>query len=174
MSIFVSPSILLATALTPPALSRRCILSGSAVAFVGQLRATPPASATAGKLLEATGTTLKRPVATEVQATQELNEAEQKLSALLTKSVADREAVLGFKLDADDILDIEDILRNKYCGKQGMFSSLPGGTCAESRPTVTCFNKPSPLGAPKQVATVNSLGAGLSLGDKTGSKGCYR
>ena len=59
------------------------------------------------------------------------NLAEEKLAAILAEKVKEREAALGFVLDADDIREIENILRNKYCGPQGGFSGEPGGTCAE-------------------------------------------
>ena len=40
----------------------------------------------------------------------------------------------------DDIREVENILRNKYCGPQGAFSGEPGGTCAESpQIEATCF-----------------------------------
>ena len=68
------------------------------------------------------------------------NLAEEKLAAILVKKVKEREEQLGFKLDADDIREVENILRNKYCGPQGAFSGEPGGTCAESpQIEATCF-----------------------------------
>ena len=68
------------------------------------------------------------------------NEAEDKLAAILAKKVKDREEQLGFTLDADDIRDLENVLRNKYCGPAGAFSGEPGGTCAESpKAEATCF-----------------------------------
>ena len=60
------------------------------------------------------------------------NEAEAKLQQLLAKKLVEREAMLGFKLDADDIQIIEETLRNKYCGKAGLLSSLDGGPCSEN------------------------------------------
>ena len=73
-------------------------------------------------------------------ASDGLNEAEVKLAAILDKKVKEREATLGFTLDADDILELENILRTKYCGASGSFSGEPGGTCRESPPaTPTCF-----------------------------------
>ena len=60
------------------------------------------------------------------------NLAEEKLAEILAKKVKEREAALGFALDADDIREIESILRNKFCGPQGGFSGEPGGTCRES------------------------------------------
>ena len=63
-----------------------------------------------------------------------------KLAELLVKKVKEREDTLGFKLDAEDIKDVENTLRNKYCGPQGAFSGEPGGTCAESpQIAATCF-----------------------------------
>lgn len=108
----------------------------------------------------------------EAAKADDLNEAERRLAQLLAKSVADREQSLGFTLDSEDIAELEDILRNKYCGKQGMFSSLPGGTCAESQPSVTCFAKPGAKGEAKQVSSMNTLGKGATLGDPTGARGC--
>ena len=68
------------------------------------------------------------------------NLAEEKLAELLVKKVKEREDTLGFKLDAEDIKDVENTLRNKYCGPQGAFSGEPGGTCAESpQIAATCF-----------------------------------
>jgi len=68
------------------------------------------------------------------------NLAEEKLAVILVKKVQEREATLGFKLDAEDIRDLENILRNKYCGPSGAFSGEPGGTCAQSpRAEATCF-----------------------------------
>ena len=81
------------------------------------------------------------PFAAEAATKGRDNIAEEKLAALLTKKVKEREESLGFKLDADDILEIENILRNKYCGPQGAYSGEPGGTCAESpQMEATCFN----------------------------------
>ena len=68
------------------------------------------------------------------------NLAEEKLADVLAKKVKESEAQLGFKLDADDIRELENLLRNKYCGPSGAFSGEPGGSCAESPPAeATCF-----------------------------------
>ena len=73
----------------------------------------------------------------------ENNEAEQKLRVILAQKVKEREAMLGFQLDAEDIRELENVLRNKYCGPSGAFSGEPGGTCAESpRAEATCFKVP--------------------------------
>ena len=50
---------------------------------------------------------------------------------LLAEKVAAQEKSLGFKFEPDDIKEIETVLRNKYCGKGGLFSSMEGGTCTE-------------------------------------------
>ena len=60
-----------------------------------------------------------------------LNKAELKLRDLVAKSVAEKEKSLGFKFEAEDISEIENILRNKYCGKSGLYSGMEGGTCQE-------------------------------------------
>jgi hypothetical protein len=60
------------------------------------------------------------------------NEAEEKLAARLAEKVAAREKMMGYTLDADDIQPIEEMLRNKYCGPQGLYSGEAGGTCAEN------------------------------------------
>ena len=70
------------------------------------------------------------------------------------KTVVDREKTLGFALDQKDVEDVETILRNKYCGKQGLYSSMEGGPCIENvitsaycpdyRTIVNGLNTPSP------------------------------
>ena len=55
-----------------------------------------------------------------------------KLQALLADKVAQQEKLLGFKFEAADIKETEEILRNKYCGKAGLFSSMDGGGCEEN------------------------------------------
>ena len=92
------------------------------------------------RVLLGTALTLAPLSAAAADTVKRNNVAEDKLADLLTKKVQDREASLSFKLDADDILEIENILRNKYCGPQGAFSGEPGGTCAESpQIEATCF-----------------------------------
>eukprot|EP00308_Calcidiscus_leptoporus_P005927 CAMPEP_0119377270 /NCGR_PEP_ID=MMETSP1334-20130426/44009_1 /TAXON_ID=127549 /ORGANISM="Calcidiscus leptoporus, Strain RCC1130" /LENGTH=87 /DNA_ID=CAMNT_0007396117 /DNA_START=8 /DNA_END=267 /DNA_ORIENTATION=- len=44
------------------------------------------------------------------------NLAERKLEQVVSKKVAAMEKQLGFALEADDVLGIEAMLRNKYCG----------------------------------------------------------
>ena len=101
----------------PSSSSRRALLSTATSAFVVGRLCTSPASA----------------------ATY-MNQAEEKLAAILAKKVKEREESLGFTLDADDIRELENVLRNKYCGSAGMYSGEPGGTCAESpRAEATCF-----------------------------------
>ena len=61
-----------------------------------------------------------------------LNAAELRLQELLRESVAQKEKATGFTFDTDDIAEVEKILRNKYCGKAGLFGAMEGGTCAEN------------------------------------------
>jgi len=82
------------------------------------------------------------------------NPAEIKFQQILAKAVVDREKMLGFELEKEDIAEVETILRNKYCGKQGLYSSMEGGTCTENvitsaycpdyRTIVNGLNTPSP------------------------------
>ena len=57
--------------------------------------------------------------------TQNYNEmdksaARKRFEEILFDTVAKREAEYGFELDAEDIKQIESVLRVKYCGKEGM------------------------------------------------------
>ena len=61
-----------------------------------------------------------------------MNGAERKLQEILRENVAKKEAALGFKFEPEDIAEVETILRNKYCGKAGLFGSMEGGTCQEN------------------------------------------
>ena len=61
-----------------------------------------------------------------------MNAAETKLQVLLKERVASQEKSLGFKFEPDDIAEVEKILRNKYCGKAGLFGAMEGGTCQEN------------------------------------------
>ena len=89
-------------------------------------------------------------------AAEELNEAEQKLQVILAKKVKEREAALGFTLEAEDIREVENILRNKYCGPYGAFSGEPGGSCAEAPlPGGTCFKASG-----KAASCITSYGSG--------------
>ena len=67
----------------------------------------------------------------EVKAIVEMNPAEKRLQMLVAEKVASQEKELGFKFDDADVAETEKILRNKYCGKAGLFSSMEGGTCRE-------------------------------------------
>jgi len=60
------------------------------------------------------------------------NLAERKLQALVQDRVAQQEKALGFEFEREDVLEVEKILRNKYCGKGGLYGALEGGTCAEN------------------------------------------
>ena len=47
-------------------------------------------------------------------------EAKAKFAEIMKQKVAEREAKLGFELDADDIKELEKAQRLKYCGPQGL------------------------------------------------------
>ena len=97
--------------------SRRALVGFAAAAIIGGPHGSSPAS-----------------------AAQLNNEAEAKLAAILDREVKERKAALGFTIDADDIRELENVLRNKYCGPSGSFIGEPGGTCAESlKVEGTCF-----------------------------------
>ena len=102
----------LASALTVPAqrVCRRAALHAAATATLGLAARALPSSASDGPM----------------------NGAEQKLQQLLRENVAKKEAALGFKFEPEDVAEVETILRNKYCGKAGLFGSMEGGTCAEN------------------------------------------
>ena len=46
--------------------------------------------------------------------------AKKRFNDILAETVARREAEYGFELDADDIKQVESVLRIKYCGPQGL------------------------------------------------------
>lgn len=60
------------------------------------------------------------------------NMAENKLQDLLDEKIKSQEASLGITFDANDKKELETILRNKYCGKAGLYSAMEGGTCREN------------------------------------------
>ena len=101
--------------------------------------------------------------ASAASASSELNEAELKLAAILERKVKEREASLGFALDKEDIADLENILRTKYCGPFGAYSGEPGGTCKESPPAApTCFKSPNgKYSSSMSFATQNNPCAGM-------------
>ena len=129
--------------------SRRVALGTAAVLAADASLGLRPANAAASKLLDAAGISIKEPVRDAGAGETSLNEAERKLAEVLAKTVKEKEVTLGFTLEAEDIADLEQILRSKYCGKQGVFSSLPGGSCQDAAPTATCF---------KGNSNMNSLG----------------
>jgi hypothetical protein len=47
-------------------------------------------------------------------------DAKARFAAIVAQTVEKREAQFGFKLDADDIKEIEKVLRPKYCGPSGL------------------------------------------------------
>ena len=115
--------------------ARRSALATAAAALAASPLSHPAVShASASKLLEYAGLALQEPVR-EAAPVVEKNLAEQKLAEVLKQKVAEREKKLGFSLDADDILDMEKVLRNKYCGKGGLFYGEEGGTCKVGRAT---------------------------------------
>lgn len=46
--------------------------------------------------------------------------AKARFRDILLKTVKQREAEYGFELDANDIKQVEQVLRIKYCGKEGL------------------------------------------------------
>lgn len=62
------------------------------------------------------------------------------MAEVLAKTVKEKEATLGFTLEAADIADLEQILRAKYCGKTGLYANMEGGMCREGAITATCFD----------------------------------
>lgn len=48
------------------------------------------------------------------------SEAKRKFAEIVRQKVTEREAKLGFELDAEDIKDLEQGLRVKYCGPSGL------------------------------------------------------
>ena len=46
--------------------------------------------------------------------------AKARFRAIVMETVKKREADFGFELDADDIKQVEAVLRPKYCGKEGL------------------------------------------------------
>jgi len=55
--------------------------------------------------------------------------AEARFQAIVAETARKREADFGFELDADDIRQIEEVLRPKYCGPSGLI-----GPCLTSSP----------------------------------------
>ena len=51
---------------------------------------------------------------------KDVNAAKARFNEILAETVARREAEYGFELDANDIRNIADVLRVKYCGKEGL------------------------------------------------------
>lgn len=128
--------------LPPPHVGRRAALQSAAALTIVPLSASADESLSNAKariqaakeateknraayLVEAGLTEKAAPVAVDINA------AERKLQQLVAESVEKKEKMLGFKFDEKDIAETETILRNKYCGKAGLFSSMEGGTCRE-------------------------------------------
>lgn len=61
-----------------------------------------------------------RPCAPAPTCAVDKNQARQRFLKIVADTVAKREAEFGFELDLDDIKQVESVLRNKYCGPQGL------------------------------------------------------
>jgi len=51
---------------------------------------------------------------------QDVEQAQERFAAIVAATVEKRESKLGFELDKEDIINIERVLRNKYCGPNGL------------------------------------------------------
>ena len=69
--------------------------------------------------------------ATACGAAYPMNAAEELLQEKVAQRVAAQEKELGFKFEPEDVAEVETILRNKYCGKAGLYGQMEGGSCAE-------------------------------------------
>ena len=60
------------------------------------------------------------------------NPADEKFAEIVAADIAAKEKKFGFALDEEDKATFELMLRNKYCGPQGLSAGwgLPGGPCA--------------------------------------------
>lgn len=129
------PGVLLGrrTASLLAAASLTTVLDGSHLGATGvSRRASARLSDYAKDTLNAAGVSVAPEKAAKQVEVQEVNAAEKKLQQLLAKAVSDKESMLGVKFEAEDIAELEIILRNKYCGKQGLFGSMEGGSCEEN------------------------------------------
>ena len=57
---------------------------------------------------------------TQTYSDVDVEQARRRFAEIVMDAVAKREADYGFKLDAEDIKQVESVLRIKYCGKEGM------------------------------------------------------
>ena len=105
----------------PTTVTRRAALHSAATVAFGLSRS--PAHATAQEERMRSGLEA-RPV--------EPNDAELKLQERLIESVIKQEKMLGFKLEAEDMIELEKVLRNKYCGKSGLYGSMQGARAQSS------------------------------------------
>ena len=125
-----SIAFLLGSAALPPrghpsaGLGRRAVLKTT---LSSTLCLAPTHKATAG----IKGIEVAEKVVPDIDAPP-LNLAEEKLAAILKQKVAAQETKLGFKLEVEEVADLEEMLRNQYCGKGGLFYSQEGGSCKES------------------------------------------
>ena len=129
-------------------LSRRAALHSAATATAGLCVAPAHAedvSAARAKILAAKKESEERleRLNTGPTINKSDNPAEQKLQEMLKIRVAEQEKSLGFKFEPEDVAEVEKILRNKYCGKAGLYGSMQGGTCAENTiDAAFCTTKP--------------------------------
>ena len=112
----------------PTTVTRRAALHSAATVAFGLSRS--PAHATAQEERMRSGLEA-RPV--------EPNDAELKLQERLIESVIKQEKMLGFKLEAEDMIELEKVLRNKYCGKSGLYGSMQGARAQSSNATTIIF-----------------------------------
>lgn len=118
-----------ATALrVPSSMNRRGAIAVGFAAAAAPHEASARVTAYANQVLNID---MERKTDAPAAAETPLNAAEKKLQEILARTIAEKEKSLGFKFEPDDIAEVETILRNKYCGKAGLFSSMEGGTCKE-------------------------------------------
>jgi len=114
-----------------PSIGRRVLLS--TVPFL-----VAPTAATAdtlsSRLANAAGLDTERAKPAPKPVVNEGNDADQRFAELVAADLAAKEKKFGFPLDEEDKATFEAMLRNKYCGKQGLSAGwgLPGGPCRDS------------------------------------------
>ena len=78
------------------------------------------------KLLELAGITLPGPELPKLE--EPPSETEFLLAQRVREAVARQEKAAGFALDATDVDGVVEVMRNKYCGKQGIGFTLSDGS----------------------------------------------
>lgn len=108
----------------PRCLSRRAALLALPLAV--------PAAASANmqqQLLDISGIAPQIPgLGQSAAPPKEPTESELLLAQRVRELVAKQEAAVGFKLEQSDVDECEEIVRNKYCGKQGLGFTLSDGS----------------------------------------------